>query len=124
MTAPVWAQRRVAEVCRRYGVAEPEITWRRSKRHSLSSGLTYNTETRIVVTAGSDARDRLLVLLHELAHHVTKQLHDRDEAHSARFWVIAFDLYSEAKLLRYAARREVEYAGARKEAQRRFSRST
>jgi hypothetical protein len=76
-----------------------------------------------VVTAGSDPRDRRLVLHHELAHYLAKQLYHADEAHSARFWVIAFDLYTEAKLLRYAARREAEYAGARAEARRRFSRS-
>jgi hypothetical protein len=123
VSAPAWVQRRVAEVCQRYGVAEPEVTWRRSKINSFSSGRAYNSEPRFVVTAGSDARDRRLVLHHELAHYVAKQLYGPDEAHSARFWAIAFDLYSEAKLLRYAARREVEYAGAQAEVRRRFARN-
>lgn len=69
-----------------------------------SSGSTDLERDRIVVTAGASRLDAKLVLLHELAHHVTKAWH------TPAFWDVAWKLYRWAKLpILYVKRREGHY---------------
>ena len=107
MSAPLWAQRLVERVI----IAEdlddpPTLIWRRSKRNKQSSGRTYIVKRpgRIVITAGTLRRDQRLVLLHELAHHVTLELH------TPTFWAKAWELYRRYQVpIRYALQREGTY---------------
>lgn len=124
MTAPQWATRLVERVCAEYEVPVPPMTWHRGKSR-WTSGRTW--EDRIHVTAGKDAKDRRLVLLHELAHHVLNHTGHLKDHHSARFWTVAFDLYAAHGIpLRLAAQREgvmLGQVGAQREAARRRKRT-
>ena len=104
MTTPAWAERIVARVCDAAGVDEPEVTWRRSRSSASSSGRYITAERRLIVTAGSDRRDQRLVLLHELAHHLTPHQH-----HNDTFWKAAWRLFERFGLTRYALKRESGY---------------
>lgn len=102
--APQWALRMVERVCADADEDTPEVTWRRSKTNVSSSGRYKEVENRIVVTAGSSRTDQRMVLLHELAHHLTPGQH-----HNETFWRKAWELYLRFGLSRYALRREFSY---------------
>jgi hypothetical protein len=98
MKVPKWAQDLILDTLlylqsRGYPDAIPEIRWRHSSYHKLSSGVCYQ-HNHITITAGKDRRDQKLVLLHELAHWV---LPDK-EHHGDAFWRLAFELYRVNKL--------------------------
>jgi hypothetical protein len=116
---PQWAERVLDRTAERLGVPRPDVTWRRSRGKWYSTGVTYNDDARIVVTAGTDSQNARLVLLHEFAHYVIIKEHGPGDSHSARFWKVAFDLYAAEGLLRYAAQHEHQ-DGAKKEATRRL----
>lgn len=117
-----------------YKVDLPEITWRKSSYHNLSSGHAHG-KTHITVTAGSNRIDQKLVILHEIAHTVTEpkngymntsekslkrfaftnikqgtKIISKQYCHTDEFWKIAFDLYRHFKLpIRYCINREKNY---------------
>jgi hypothetical protein len=93
--APEWATQLVMDVCAAAAVPRPVLRWRRAAR-SVSSGVTRRTAGTISVTAGSDAMDQRLTLLHELAHWVgprPRRRRGRMAHHDAAFYAIAFELY-------------------------------
>jgi hypothetical protein len=93
--APDWAMRLVAEVCADAGVSRPLVRWRRAAR-SASSGVTRRAAGSISVSAGTDALDQRLTLLHELAHWLGPQPRRRrghTAHHDAGFYATAFRLY-------------------------------
>ena len=93
--APRWATELVAAVCDAAAVAPPLMRWRHAQR-SASSGVTRRSVGSIAVTAGTDATDQRLTLLHELAHWLApapRRRRGRAQHHDARFYAIAFDLY-------------------------------
>lgn len=104
---PVWVEQIVARVCDAAGVSEPEIVWRRSRGRQSSSGRYSSSEQRVTITAGKDRKDQRLVLLHELAHHLTPKEH-----HGPIFWRAAWSLYQRFGLARYALTREMPYKAA------------
>jgi hypothetical protein len=102
---PVWVQKMINQTAKDWSVPVPPIKWRRSKINNWSSGRTFHH--RIVVTAGKDRQDQKLVLLHELAHWIMKHGPEPDGwGHTAAFWRVAFDLFAEHKLIKYATSRE------------------
>lgn len=101
---PKWVERLVTEVCTEAGADEPTVTWRRSRDAVLSSGRHLPSDHRIVVTAGSDRRDQRLVVLHELAHHLTPGVR-----HGDVFWAVAWRLYQQYGNAAYALKREAGY---------------
>ncbi len=123
---PEWARRLVERACASEGASGlPVIEWGTargsSRRVRLEGGLrTYvvdyaqlsHGETRqepgqeaIKLWAGPDERDARVVLLHELAHWLTGDLH------TPRFWDCAWRLYRRYMRndLDYALAREAEY---------------
>ena len=106
---PLWARKLAADVCREYEVPIPPIRWRRSGKHTLSSGVC--NKERIAITAGSNIVDRRLVLLHELGHWLMHHRHGRPrESHGYRFWQQAWELYQLWEMdLEYAYAREGSY---------------
>lgn len=89
----------------------PTLVWRRSKGHKSSSGHTDHYYTKIVITAGSNRTDQKLLLLHELAHFITRN------SHTPKFWDMAWKLYRWAKLpMRHCKAREFEYKAEAKAA--------
>jgi hypothetical protein len=93
--APAWATEIVRGVCAAAGVAEPTMRWRHARR-STSSGVTRRSAGSISVTAGTDAVDQRLTLLHELAHWLgptPRRRRGRVRHHDERFYAVAFDLY-------------------------------
>jgi hypothetical protein len=103
---PAWAVRLVSETCEARGIKAPTLTWRKGSGLS-SSGRYYATEDRITITAGSDRQDQRLVLLHEIAHHLTPKAH-----HGEAFWRVAWALFREHRLTRYALTRKTPYKAA------------
>lgn len=107
---PAWAYGLVATVLKDEGAYDiVKLCWRRGS-NGLSSGRTFSTSRRIVVTAGRGRTDQKLVLLHELAHILTPK-----ENHSPKFWDKAWTLYQRYGVpMAYAQKREFVYkAGAR-----------
>jgi hypothetical protein len=93
--APAWASEMVRDVCAAAGVAEPAMRWRHARRPA-SSGVTRRSARSVSVTAGTDALDQRLTLLHEMAHWLgpaPRRRRGRVLHHDARFYAIAFDLY-------------------------------
>lgn len=93
--APAWAVDLVREVCAAAGVARPRLRWRHARR-SASSGVTRRSAGSVSVTAGTDAPDQRLTLLHELAHWLgpmPRRRRGRVAHHDEAFYAIAFDLY-------------------------------
>lgn len=113
----------------------PELIWRKSSYHTLSSGHAQG-KAKIVVTAGKDRLDQKLVVLHEIAHTVTEskivymdtsekgllkrfayttikpgsKIISKRYYHTDDFWQIAFDLYRQFRLpMRYCVNREKDY---------------
>jgi hypothetical protein len=92
---PAWAAEMVRAVCATAGATPPLVRWRRAGR-SASSGVTRRSAGSISVTAGTDALDQRLTLLHELAHWLApapRRRRGRVLHHDARFYAVAFDLY-------------------------------
>lgn len=69
--APGWAVILTNQVCKDYRRKAPRLQWYCSKYYAKSSGRAG--WGKIHVTAGTDERDQKLVLLHELAHHLTQR---------------------------------------------------
>ena len=93
--APAWARTLVLAVCAEADVPTPRLFWRLRDR-PLSSGVTRRHASAISVTAGSDAMDQRLTLLHELAHWlapVARRRRGRVAHHDQAFYDVAFDLY-------------------------------
>jgi hypothetical protein len=112
--APAWAEALAADVCFGRKARVPRLVWR-AVPGATSHGYTTHAGNLIAVSAGTDATDQRMLLLHELAHALGNA-----EGHSAAFWRRAFDLYAAHGLLEHAVRREVWYkAGATREAARR-----
>lgn len=97
--APAWAQALLTEVCGSAGVAPPRLSWRLHAGRPTSSGVTRREAGTISVTAGADALDQRLTLLHELAHWLTpaprpRRARARTSHHDAGFYAVAFALYA------------------------------
>lgn len=109
MSAPDWATQLTRQVCKDYKRKLPKVVWWQMKRQHKSSGRAGHG--RVHISAGSDATDQRLVLLHELAHHlVQKSRKGRRESHSMRFWRLTFELYERYGVdLDYAHERERHY---------------
>jgi Zn-dependent peptidase ImmA (M78 family) len=112
--APTWAVNLTEEVCKDYKRALPvKLQWHNSKIHKMSSGhATYyrlsGARMMIHVTAGSDIVYQRLVLLHELAHHITNKR--KRCGHNAKFWHLAFELYDRYGVgIEVAHKREKNY---------------
>lgn len=107
MRPPVWALRLVAETCEREGVRPPEVRWKRRDAPVSSSSGTYyrNLGPLILVRAGYTRKDQKLVLLHELAHHLSPAGHH----HSPMFWRKAWELYRRHRMTAFALIRERGY---------------
>jgi hypothetical protein len=90
------------------------VTWYNG-RGRLSSGHATWDGREIHITAGTDVWDVQLVVLHELAHYLTRtrgRRGKRIEAHTIRFWRTAVALYAkwgDADFMEYAACREWAY---------------
>lgn len=121
-TCPQWAIDLVTKVCKDYKRALPkQLQWYQSDLRDKSSG--HAGWGKIHITAGCDELDSRLVLLHELAHHITQKTqkvkrryayHSRNsrvfEGHSIRFWRLAVTLYKENGVdMEYAFDREKDY---------------
>jgi hypothetical protein len=93
--APAWATLLVEEVCTAAGVPLPRLLWRRVARSS-STGVTRQWAGTVSLTAGSDALDQRVTLLHELAHWLgprPRRRRGRVTYHYAGFFERAFELY-------------------------------
>jgi hypothetical protein len=103
---PQWAQDLAIRVALDEGCDTlPELTWRRSRQATHSSGKAI-FDGRVIVTAGKERRDQKLVLLHELAHWLMPD----DEHHGPAFWDKVWQLYRRYGVpLRYAKEREGQY---------------
>lgn len=89
MTPPKWAVNLARVVARDAGrVCAPAITWRQWHRDRTTSG--SQLRNRIIITEGPHStRDYTKhILLHELAHWLTQEIH------TERFYAVAFSLYS------------------------------
>lgn len=89
---PQWAIDTLDKAWRTYREDDPpELTWRRSRGNTQSSGNTPHHQHRIIVTAGTKAPrwEQKMLLLHETAH----AMHPPEEAHGESFWVTAWTLY-------------------------------
>lgn len=93
---PAWALALVADVCAAAGAPHPaQLRWRRAARSGSSGTMRYATGT-ISVTAGTDALEARLTLLHELAHWIgppSRRRRPGRRHHDAPFWRRAFELY-------------------------------
>jgi hypothetical protein len=98
-TPPEWAQALIEEVCTDYGRRPPKVQWW-ERKDWYSSGVTYKSEGRIHVTAGTSVVDARIVLLHELAHWIARP----NWHHNRRYWELAWAMYQ-----RYADR-DLEWA--------------
>lgn len=101
---PCWAQDLIIRVALDEGIDDlPVLIWRKSKKQIWSTGYTF-WKGIIRFTAGLDELDQKLVLLHELAHWITLELHTN------KFWDKAWELYRRYKIpIRYAKTRESSY---------------
>lgn len=131
MNTPEWATELIQEVCRDHRRKLPTVYWKQARsnvkwgedkdengRHirtltfrTGSSGSTRTWQGIIKINAGSDVADQKLVLLHELAHHLTaKSKKGKREHHSLRFWRIAVELYAKHGIdMQVAYNREKNY---------------
>jgi hypothetical protein len=109
---PAWAERIVHDVCRNAKMPIPAVEWKH-REGIHSSGLCYpanfrNMAGRIIIRCGWDDNDAKLVLLHELAHHLTPT-----HNHSHQFWKVAMRLYKKYRLNpEYVLSRESGYRKA------------
>jgi hypothetical protein len=131
-TAPAWAINLVTQVCSDYKRALPkQFQWYQSRdrkihEYTIKASVKSSGHAgfgKIHVSAGSDEQDQRLVLLHELAHHITQKrqtvkrryaYRPRNkrvfEAHSIRFWRLAVELYERYDMdMDYAFNREKGY---------------
>jgi len=111
MPAPDWADRIVREVARRRRLPPPLLRWRttRRRRTAGSADSHLRKHPAISIAAGRDPVDQRLVLLHELAHWLSKP----DEGHSIAFWTRAWRLFRRYRVpVHYALAREGAYDGA------------
>ena len=136
MRTPKWAENLVLDALihleeQGHKVPAPIIRWH--KRHGCDSSGHASGDT-ITINAGKDRTDTKLVVLHEVAHLVTKcepqywnierakkngwifskeptePIIMRNISHTAKFWDVAWNLYRWAKLpIRYCQRREYPY---------------
>ncbi len=127
-TVPAWARELADTVCSDFNLDPVPIRWRKRRPYTVSGvrivgdGTERFRETRIdrsssgryfkgkdchiIVTAGVDEADQKLVLLHELAHHMSPPKHN----HTFEFWENAWTLYSRYfEDLEYAYNREANY---------------
>jgi len=108
MPAPRWAQDLAIRVALDEGRDDlPDLTWRRGRRHVMSSGHVKHLADGggVTITTGRDRRDQRLVLLHEMAHWLTP-----GEYHGPVFWDKAWELYRRYGVpIRYALARERGY---------------
>ncbi len=145
MNTPNWAQDLIIDAMlylesKGFQSNLPDIKWRhRTGFHSSGHAGGHAGATHITISAGTNRTDQKLVLLHELAHMVTKpeiKYLDIERAkkkgwrfpseflannggrpliskyiyHTAEFWDTAWDLYRWAELsVRYCLNREKEY---------------
>ena len=94
MAAPAWAAALVDGLCAAAGVPPPILRWRHARRNA-SSGVTRLEAGTVAVTAGTDALDQRLTLLHEVAHWLAPSPRHRGRTthHGSDFYAIAFRLY-------------------------------
>ena len=100
---PKWAQDLILDALVFLGHEDvPALTWHRSRsRYSHGKTQLQAGKGRIFITAGSYRLDAKMLVLHELAHHVTQAWH------TAAFWDTAWVLYRWAKLpVKYVKARE------------------
>lgn len=107
-TTPAWALELTQEVCRDYKRALPKrLQWYNRNDWSKSGGTCWRD--KIHISAGDDEYDQVLVLLHELAHHIVNKTKPR-VGHTIRFWRLAFELYERYGIdLGVALEREEDY---------------
>lgn len=92
---PTWVTQLVDEVCAAAAVPTPLLRWRRAARPT-STGVTRQWAGTVSVTAGTDALDQRVTLLHELAHWLgprARRRRGRVTHHDAAFFERAFELY-------------------------------
>lgn len=120
---PEWAIELVKQVCKDYKRTLPSVlNWYIAKdpNRESSSGATWPpykawagqkaSKGKIRITAGTAVHDQRLVLLHEIAHHITNKNRKKREHHSIKFWRVAFELYSKYfDDMEYAYKREKDY---------------
>jgi hypothetical protein len=93
--APAWVTALVEEICSAADLPAPRVRWRR-RPHEHSTGVTRRSQGSVAVSAGQDALDQRLTLLHELAHWLSPppRRGRRAAHHSRTFYATAFDLYA------------------------------
>lgn len=91
---PAWAKRLALKHAKRELV---RLTWRVSRIHQQSTGRCWSWQGQIVITAGSDAEDQKVTLLHELAH-----LLDFETGHTESFYDTMYRLVKAEGLIRAA----------------------
>lgn len=107
-TPPKWAQDLTLRALlyaeeQGYPIIVPTLEWKRFNRED-SSGSCWLKEKRILVRGGRDRQAAKLILLHELAHHITGCQHTRT------MWTLAWQLYRWAKLpIRFCSQKEGSY---------------
>ena len=94
MTAPPkWAQDLLIDAALYVGSdVVPDLTWRRSRKHRMTSGYANLATKGIVLTVGSNRIDQKRAVLHEAAHIFV------NGNHTTAFWDMAWKLYRWAKL--------------------------
>jgi hypothetical protein len=93
---PAWAGELIDAVCADAGVEPPSVVRWRRRKGAHASGVTRPSLSVISVSAGSDALDARLTLLHELAHWIGPRPHRvrrRVAHHDRAFYIRAFPLY-------------------------------
>ena len=92
MIQPNWVSELVNSVALIEGRKHPpRIKWVKRNRHS-TSGVYYRHSKRITIRVGNDQLEKQ-VLIHELAHWLTRK------GHNKRFWLKCFNLLKRHDLL-------------------------
>lgn len=78
---PEFAREVVAQVCSAYQMPVPTVSWRRTKDWR-SSGVTHpfprGKQAHIHISAGTQQANAIYVILHELAHYITRDPHTKN----------------------------------------------
>jgi hypothetical protein len=103
MQTPEWVYPVVQTVALRYGRKHlPTIKWRKSNM-IYSSGYYRRWKHTVSICAGRDSSEHKWILLHELAHWLTRG------GHTKGFWYTVFDLYDTFGVTALALPRERAY---------------
>lgn len=106
---PEFARELIAQVCSTYRMPVPTVSWRRTKDWR-SSGVTHpvprGKQAHIHVSAGTQEANAVYVVLHELAHYITRDPHTKN---MYKFLFELFDGWLNTESFEEARRQEFAY---------------